>query len=104
MSGAWRGEWLGEQGYVTCLVTDVYHMMKPGKNYHRGFEHWYWIRGQEDDRFAIRDEAAVADLLAKAAPEANFRDRHWLIQHLMNHNVDMRNDQQTDQPLSIYDL
>lgn len=78
-------EWLGEQGYVTCLVTDVYHMMKPGKNYHRGFEHWYWIRGQEDDRFAIRDEAAVADLLAKAAPEANFRDRHWLIQHLMNH-------------------
>lgn len=77
-------EWLGEQGYVTCLVTDVYHMMKPGKNYHRGFENWYWIRGQEDDRLAIRDEQAVAHLLARAAPNANFRERHWLIQHLMN--------------------
>ena len=77
-------EWLGEQGYVSCLVTDVYHMMKPGKNFHRGFDCWYWIRGEEDDRFAIRDEAQVADLLAKAAPNAQFRSRHWLTQHLMN--------------------
>jgi arylsulfatase A-like enzyme len=77
-------EWLGEQGYVTCLVTDVYHMMKPGKNFHRGFECWYWIRGEEDDRFALRDQRQVADLLQRAAPEAEFRQRAWLIQHLMN--------------------
>jgi arylsulfatase A-like enzyme len=77
-------EWLGEHGYVSCLVTDVYHMMKPGKNFHRGFDCWYWIRGEEDDRFALRDEAQVADLLAKAAPGAQFRSRHWLTQHLMN--------------------
>jgi len=42
-------EWLGEQGYTTGLISDVYHQMKPGKNFHRGFHSWQWIRGQESD-------------------------------------------------------
>ena len=42
-------EWLSERGYTTGLISDVYHMMKPGKNFHRGFESWQWIRGQEND-------------------------------------------------------
>lgn len=77
-------EWLDEQGYVSALITDVYHMMKPGKNFHRGFNCVHWIRGEEDDRYMLRDQAQVADLLSKAAPNAEFRKRHWLIQHLMN--------------------
>ncbi len=39
------------RGYTTALVTDVYHMMKPGMNFHRGFHSWQWIRGQEQDPF-----------------------------------------------------
>lgn len=39
------------QGYTTALVTDVYHMMKPGMNFHRGFHSWRWIRGQEQDPY-----------------------------------------------------
>lgn len=42
-------EWLGERGYTTGLISDVYHQMKPGKNFHRGFHSWQWIRGQESD-------------------------------------------------------
>ncbi len=77
-------EWLREHGYVCCFITDVYHMMKPGKNFHRGFDCWHWIRGQEDDPYMLRDEAQVRELLARAAPQEQFRQRHWLIQHLMN--------------------
>jgi arylsulfatase A-like enzyme len=82
-------ECLGQQGYVSALVTDVYHMMKPGKNFHRGFDHWYWIRGQEDDPYALRDARQVAELVQEAMPweesaASALRTRHWLIQHLMN--------------------
>jgi len=42
-------EWLSERGYTTGLVCDLYHIMKPGKNFHRGFDSWQWIRGQETD-------------------------------------------------------
>ncbi|MCC6445671.1 MAG: hypothetical protein IT210_19730 [Armatimonadetes bacterium] len=36
---------------MTGLISDIYHMMKPGKNFHRGFHSWEWIRGQECDPF-----------------------------------------------------
>lgn len=88
-------EHLRAHHYVTAFVTDVYHMMKPNKNFHRGFEHWYWVRGQEDDAFALRDEAQVGDLLAQATPHADrLRQRHWVVQHLMNRK-DWRSDADT---------
>ena len=60
-------EALREHGYTNAFVTDVYHMMKPGKNFHRGFDGWYWIRGQEDDPYALRDRQRVAAELARAS-------------------------------------
>lgn len=44
-------EILQEKGYTTALVTDVYHTFKPGMNFHRGFDEWRWIRGQEFDHY-----------------------------------------------------
>ncbi len=44
-------EHLSEQGYVTAMVADVYHMMKPSMNFHRGFQNFQWVRGQEFDRW-----------------------------------------------------
>jgi arylsulfatase A-like enzyme len=44
-------EILAEAGCTTAMVTDVYHMMKPGMNFHRGFHCWRWIRGQEQDAY-----------------------------------------------------
>ena len=44
-------EHLSEQGYVTALVTDVWHLMKPSMNFHRGFASFQFERGQEADRW-----------------------------------------------------
>lgn len=42
-------EHLSEQGYVCGMVADVYHLMKPSQNFHRGFQSFEWVRGQEND-------------------------------------------------------
>ncbi|MFC1735375.1 sulfatase [Candidatus Hydrogenedentota bacterium] len=44
-------EMLKEAGYRTGLISDVYHMFKPSKNFWRGFDQWNFIRGQERDPF-----------------------------------------------------
>jgi len=90
-------EHLRQHGYYSCFVTDVYHMMKPGKNYHRGYDHWYWVRGQEDDPYALRDPVRVAELLEQARyGEGPIRERSWIIQHLMN-----RKDWESDADTSV---
>jgi len=42
-------EAMWDQGLRTCLITDTYHMHKPGMLYSRGFEEVHFIRGQEYD-------------------------------------------------------
>lgn len=42
-------ERLSAAGYRTGLISDVYHMHKPSKNYTRGFSEWMFLRGQERD-------------------------------------------------------
>ena len=44
-------EILRERGYRTGFITDTYHQFKPSKNFHRGFDEWIWIRGQEKDMY-----------------------------------------------------
>ena len=36
-------------GYRTALISDLYHMFKPSKNFWRGFDQWTFLRGQETD-------------------------------------------------------
>ena len=43
-------ETLGSHGYLSCMVTDVFHIYRPKMNYHRGFSEFHFIRGQECDR------------------------------------------------------
>ncbi len=45
-------ETLRAAGYMTAWISDVYHQFKPGKNFHRGFDCWRYVRGQEADRWA----------------------------------------------------
>ena len=42
-------EMLNKAGYRTGLISDVYHMFKPSKNFWRGFDQWTFLRGQEMD-------------------------------------------------------
>ncbi|MBN1103183.1 MAG: sulfatase [Deltaproteobacteria bacterium] len=42
---------LQQAGYVTAMVTDVYHYFRPGMNFHKGFDSWQLIRGHEGDPY-----------------------------------------------------
>jgi arylsulfatase A-like enzyme len=44
-------EILGQHDYRSVFITDTYHQFKPSKNFHRGFDEWIWIRGQEHDKY-----------------------------------------------------
>ena len=44
-------ETLFENGYNTSLITDNYHLFKPGYNFQRGFDVFNFIRGQESDKY-----------------------------------------------------
>jgi arylsulfatase A-like enzyme len=52
-------EMLRAAGYRTALITDCYHQFKPSKNFHRGFDEWVWVRGQEADPY--RSGPVVSD-------------------------------------------
>jgi arylsulfatase A-like enzyme len=40
-----------DSGYVTGLITDAPHYFAPGMNFHRGFDSWQFVRGQECDPY-----------------------------------------------------
>ncbi|MCM8767327.1 MAG: sulfatase [Candidatus Omnitrophica bacterium] len=47
------GEILIREDYISGLITDTYHYRKHGMNYHRGFNIYEWIRGQEYDPYKV---------------------------------------------------
>jgi len=55
-------EILRKEGYLTALFSSTYHMFKPSMNFHRGFDCWEWIRGQEADRYRPPLKGEVEDL------------------------------------------
>ena len=54
-------EFLWDKGFTTALITDVYHLHKPGTNWGRGFDTVRFIRGQEYDPFVV-DPTIPVDL------------------------------------------
>jgi len=54
-------EVLWDKGYRSALISDTYHMHKPGMGFGRGFDQVIWIRGQETDPY-ILDESIQVDL------------------------------------------
>jgi arylsulfatase A-like enzyme len=57
-------EVLREAGYATALVADLPHLQRPGRNFHKGFGYYEWIRGQEIDYYgqAPRKQPDFLDL------------------------------------------
>lgn len=78
-------EALAAAGYTTALITDIYHQFKPGKNFHRGFESWRFIRGQEGDRLESgpRKSIRIANYL-HPSQTAQRTARGGPIQYLLN--------------------
>lgn len=81
-------ETLTLEGYNTGLISDVYHQFKPGKNFHRGFGSWHWIRGQESDPLEIGEPSSVK-LTDHLHPTQLVRGQMWtprtgIFQYLLN--------------------
>jgi len=52
---------LWSEGFRSGLVSDTYHMHKPGYGFSRGFDDLVWLRGQEGDPY-IRDPRIKVDI------------------------------------------
>lgn len=57
-------EVLTEAGYTTALIADLPHLQRPGRNFHKGYGHYDWVRGQEIDYYgqAPRKQPDFLDL------------------------------------------
>lgn len=57
-------EVLTEAGYITTLIADLPHLQRPGRNFHKGYTHYDWVRGQEVDYYgqAPRHQPDFLDL------------------------------------------
>ncbi|HEV2126528.1 MAG TPA: sulfatase [Chloroflexota bacterium] len=74
-------EWLWARGFASALVTDVYHLHKPGINLMRGFDHVQFIRGQESDLLHYRadqpDDVSDTNIDRHFKPRGNDSDKTW---------------------------
>jgi arylsulfatase A-like enzyme len=78
-------EHLSEQGYVCGLVADVYHLMKPSQNFHRGFQSYQWERGQEYDQWQSQPlPDGYLDRYLKPGTHASAYRNRVLVQYLKN--------------------
>jgi len=68
-------EVLQKHGVTTGFIVDTYHHFKPGYNFHRGFDSWQWVRGQETDRW-------------KSGPKEKFDPKKHMPAHLWNERYD----------------
>jgi arylsulfatase A-like enzyme len=68
-------EWLWDKGYTSALVTDVYHMHRPGMGYARGFDEVCFIRGQEYDPWIVAPEMDLSAGMRRHFKPAGRADR-----------------------------
>jgi len=73
-------EILKANGFRTALVSDCYHMFKPAGNYHRGFDTWHFVRGQELD--AQRAKAELDDCILKKHLNDRMQEKPHIVQCL----------------------
>jgi arylsulfatase A-like enzyme len=80
-------ETLQEAGYLTALVADLPHLQRPGRNFHRGFGYYEWVRGQEVDYYAQapRHQPDYSDLFpADYLPHSGLIESGFLNQYTAN--------------------
>lgn len=82
-------EALARSGYINTLVSSLYHQFKPGRNFHRGFHTWQWIRGIEWDHYGTSPHGLldVSDMVSNEYL-ARFPSLHWMLsQYKANRNL-----------------
>jgi arylsulfatase A-like enzyme len=82
-------ETLQASGYLTALISSLYHEFKPGRNFQRGFQSWRWVRGLEWDGYGTSPHNLL-DVSDLVSPEymARFPALHeQLSQYKANRNL-----------------
>jgi len=69
-------EMLWNRGFTSALISDTYHMHKPGYNCDRGFDTVKWIRGQEYDPWIV-DPSIKVDLDRNHRLRGDESDDRW---------------------------
>jgi len=94
-------EILQRNGYRTAFMTDTYHQFKPSKNFHRGFDEWTWIRGQEGDPYRSGPYPSPEEIIAHV-PENLRTERfiNFIGKYLMN--VAERHDEEDYFPARVF--
>ena len=82
-------ETLREAGYLCALHADIPHMQRPGKNFHRGYHHYEWVRGHEADSYAtaprkMQDFSALYPAAYMELPEIRESLPRFLNQYIAN--------------------
>ncbi len=81
-------EVLNGEGYQTGFITDAYHQFKPSMNFHRGFNQWRWVRGQEVDSFGstvLVDQQRIDEFLPPGLADRRQQPlRALLTRHMAN--------------------
>ena len=81
-------EIMAHAGYRTGLVTDTYHQFKPSMNFHRGFQQFTWIRGQEADGYGSSSVMANVDLSDVIHPAFPGTPREWALRRYLANTRD----------------
>ena len=69
-------EMLWNRGFTSALISDTYHMHKPGYNCDRGFDTVKWIRGQEYDPWIV-DPTIKVDISRNHRLRGDESDARW---------------------------
>ncbi|CAN5898577.1 sulfatase [soil metagenome] len=77
-------EILQDAGYQTMLVTDTYHQDRPSMNFHRGFDVYDFIRGQENDRYRPRWLCPEEKIRTTLIGEGEHSIDHKVVQYFAN--------------------
>jgi len=77
-------EILRRAGFHTGLIVDTYHYFAPGMNFHRGYDSWQWIRGQESDPWISAPRAKFDPARHMPPHLLNDRYRQTMTQYMMN--------------------
>jgi arylsulfatase A-like enzyme len=82
-------ETLTESGYVTSLISDLYHQFKPGRNFQRGFQSYEYIRGQEFDAYGTSPHGLldVSDIVPNDYLRGSPGLHNFLSQYKANSNL-----------------
>lgn len=85
-------EILHDEGYRTAFITDAFHQFKPSMNFHRGFDQWEWIRGQEADKYRSYSLPKSVDLDKYMAPIMKGTGLETLLRQYLTNTFNRKNE------------